>query len=1057
MNDLIQLIQKTRDFPGLAQIYAIEIDRQLHALGKDAITFSAQGLAEGSLATARTLGIDNLFTSKALAGSTNAIYEAEMLIKEGRRTEALAHAFANAQGPQINGLNLFFANYSTQNPEIRRYYLNKYLSIYDLSIDLEPIENATFFHRLKCSQIFAKVNGPLVTVIMPAHNAASTIELAVNSLLNQSWQNLQIIIVDDASTDTTLHKAKAIAQHDPRVEVLSNPISVGAYVSRNHGVLHSRGQWLTVHDADVWAFPDRIEQQVSAFGDAKVVACTGGMLRMNSQGQITHSSPGWGTTDDGYQRWCNASLMVLTKYFQIELGAWDSVRIGGDAELIERLKVLGVKRTHLKRPLMLCLDQEDGLTNHAEWGFLDEIARVKKVRSDYKKAYQKWHQTTGSKKLSLDAMGRPIAAPKENQIDQSEIGKVLAVDCIKSRADTAITTVMTKLHRVLVNANEIAITGDHARAIALAEAYLPANLAYTAHILRANAAIAAGDEAGWLRHINAFLAEFDVAPIRLEGEGSIFNRLACGPLTPVTSGPLITVIMPVWNSEKTVRKAADSILNQTWRNLELLIVDDLSTDGTWAVLQEIASKDKRVHLIRNKVNVGPYVSKNIALLQAKGDWITGQDADDWSLPQRIERHLSVILNNNTLPLASLSYMVRLTQEGCFSWITEATRFTFDGVSRKSSISLISNRDFFINELGSWDCVRFGADSETIDRARRLLGTKFLEVRQIGMLCLQHEGSLTGNPEFGVSAQTGVSIPRTEYKSSWMSWHQQSISAGESVRLNFPSTEVRYFPIPAIMEVPYDHVMRNLVAPYIMKDCEPVTAICVSRRREFLTQVRNNLKQQTYPDLRVIYVIHGDHIDIDTVERELAELKRLKVLQLTDRNTFLADGLNLALDFCDTDLCAKIDDDDHYGPNYILNAQMALKYSGVPNVALVGKATHFCYIESRNAFGIRFPNIHNRQYKRVHGGTLFWRRSLVGDQRFERVRQGTDSLFTQGVRDKGLIAYSADPFDFIHVRYANSANHTWQIDDEDFMRPVKVLAEGLRHELAYSHQGRSGPI
>jgi hypothetical protein len=88
--------------------------------------------------------------------------------------------------------------------------------------------------------------------------------------------------------------------------------------------------------------------------------------------------------------------------------------------------------------------------------------------------------------------------------------------------------------------------------------------------------------------------------------------------------------------------------------------------------------------------------------------------------------------------------------------------------------------------------------------------------------------------------------------------------------------------------------------------------------------------------------------------------------------------------------------------------------------------------------------------RVQGGTLFWRRGLVGDQRFERVRQGTDSLFIKGVIEKGLNVYSADPYDFIHVRYANSAHHTWKIDDEDFMRPVKFLGDGLRPELAYSN-------
>ena len=589
---------------------------------------------------------------------------------------------------------------------------------------------------------------------------------------------------------------------------------------------------------------------------------------------------------------------------------------------------------------------------------------------------------------------------------------------------------------------------SYENAIVLADKNLPFDLKYTAHILRANAAISSGDERGWLKHLNCYLESFGAAPVKLEGEGSLFERLSGVSLPFIVDGPLISVIMPAFNAEKTLFKAAYSILNQTWRNLELLIVDDFSTDKTWSVMLDIAAVDSRVKIIRNKVNVGPYVSKNIALIQAKGLWITGHDADDWALPQRLENHMKAILQASPRPRASLSYMIRLNSEGEFVRFSKKSSFSIDGVTRKSSISLICERDFFQSKLGAWDSVRFGADSETIDRLERLLGADFLELRQIGMLCLEHENSLTGHPELGVSPTTGVSPPRAEYALAWKAWHKQVIPAGRSVRLEFPPEKVRPFAAPEVMTVTREHVIRNTSLPYI-SGVEPVTAICVSRRGEFVQQVFRNLKQQSHPDMRVIYVIHGFHIDVETVKRELADLKNLTVLQISDVDTFLADGLNLALDHCQTDLCAKIDDDDHYGPDYLRNSELALKYSGLSNVAMTGKATHFCYVESMNTFGVRFAHKYNRRFNRVHGGTLFWRRSLVGDQRFERVRQGTDSIFTKGVLDKGMQVYSADPYDFVHVRYANTANHTWQIDDEDFMRPVTSLSDGLCLELAYS--------
>src|SRR5699024_8339941 len=135
--------------------------------------------------------------------------------------------------------------------------------------------------------------------------------------------------------------------------------------------------------------------------------------------------------------------------------------------------------------------------------------------------------------------------------------------------------------RELLAAHEIALNGAHQRAIHYANQHLPADMAYTIEILRATQAVAKRDTAGWLAHLNRYLAHFNVAPLRLAGEGAdVLPRLSTAPIAPVTDGPLITVIMPAWNAEKTIAYAINSILKQSWRNLELLIVDDASEDKT---------------------------------------------------------------------------------------------------------------------------------------------------------------------------------------------------------------------------------------------------------------------------------------------------------------------------------------------------------------------------------------------------------------------------------------------------------------------------------------------
>lgn len=111
--------------------------------------------------------------------------------------------------------------------------------------------------------------------------------------------------------------------------------------------------------------------------------------------------------------------------------------------------------------------------------------------------------------------------------------------------------------------------------------------------------------------------------------------------------PLISVIIPVWNEERRIVRAISSMRNQTYKNLEIIVVDDNSTDGTKAAVQAIVQVDPRVHYHFHRtnekrtnwrgydINAG-YSARNFGFKIAKGEWITTQDADDASLLNRIE-------------------------------------------------------------------------------------------------------------------------------------------------------------------------------------------------------------------------------------------------------------------------------------------------------------------------------------------------------------------------------------------------------------------------------------
>ena len=325
--------------------------------------------------------------------------------------------------------------------------------------------------------------------------------------------------------------------------------------------------------------------------------------------------------------------------------------------------------------------------------------------------------------------------------------------------------------------------------IAFANHFLLPEHRYVMNIAYANYALMCGDEEGWLSFVNLFLRHFDLPPLSITGRGSIFCRFSVSGVAPCFDPRKISVILPVFNSEETIECAIRSILAQSWRNLELVVVDDASSDSTPSIISRLVQEDCRIKYLRNKVNVGPYVSKNIGLGVCTGTFVTGQDADDWSHPCRLERQVKRMDDSGDVR-ASVGYMLRIAPSGFFTHISRVSPFTFDGVTRKSLISFLCDRETLNKTLGYWDSVRFGADSEMLARAKAVLGDSFAEYRDIGMVCLSAKNSLTNDRRLGVSRLTGLSPVRREYMKSWQAWHQRYLTA-ESAYLPFLQTTRRY--------------------------------------------------------------------------------------------------------------------------------------------------------------------------------------------------------------------------------------------------------------------------
>lgn len=125
----------------------------------------------------------------------------------------------------------------------------------------------------------------------------------------------------------------------------------------------------------------------------------------------------------------------------------------------------------------------------------------------------------------------------------------------------------------------------------------------------------------------------------------------------------ISALMAVYNGESYLRQAVESILDQTFRDFEFIIIDDGSSDSTWEIITEYAERDQRIMLVQNKENIGLTKSLNKGLALAQGEYVARQDADDVSLPKRFEKQVTLLNKHPEVVLASCDIEV-ITSEGC---------------------------------------------------------------------------------------------------------------------------------------------------------------------------------------------------------------------------------------------------------------------------------------------------------------------------------------------------------------------------------------------------------
>lgn len=245
---------------------------------------------------------------------------------------------------------------------------------------------------------------------------------------------------------------------------------------------------------------------------------------------------------------------------------------------------------------------------------------------------------------------------------------------------------------------------------------------------------------------------------------------------PVEDGPRVSVLMSSYNSAETLHLAVGCMQAQSWRNLEIIVTDDCSTDDSRAILHAIARADPRVTVIENTETAGTYGNRNAMLARCTGDFVTVHDSDDWSHPQMIERQVRHLMETPDIRV-NTTLMCRVLPNLDFK--LRPSRNSLEYCHQNYPGFMFRRED--VVALGGWDPIMANADAEFERRIKLVHGKVAFAVIDTEVpfsFFLMHENSLTQQKTMNLRSLTFGS--RHEYHRQAEHWLQSQSAKAEGM-------------------------------------------------------------------------------------------------------------------------------------------------------------------------------------------------------------------------------------------------------------------------------------
>ncbi len=279
-----------------------------------------------------------------------------------------------------------FEMFRENDPKRALDFLNNSLKHYGYSPISERWADESFsLKSLCCDDIQTSDDLRLVSVIMTVHCMNPLFQTAVRSILEQSHQNLELLVIDDASNEEDYQQYQQILQRDPRTRLIRQTYNAGTYAARNRGLKEAKGEFVLFMDSDDWTHPQRIEKALSRLDkNPNTVVAVDSYARFHEDGKLA-------MVGSYFVRKCMLGLW-RTQVVRDELGGFDSVRIAADSELLERAQLIYGKGSvdHVPALLYFAYFHHESLTGSREFGF--SWRGIVGHRAKYAGAFRNWHR-----------------------------------------------------------------------------------------------------------------------------------------------------------------------------------------------------------------------------------------------------------------------------------------------------------------------------------------------------------------------------------------------------------------------------------------------------------------------------------------------------------------------------------------------------------------------------------------------------------------------------------------------------------------------------------------